>query len=57
MTPCVCGHWHAAACRCGCTIYQPDDGTDGRADNSCYGRDSMAGLNAYHHTPEGADDL
>lgn len=27
MTPCVCGHWHAATCpHCGCSIYEPDNG-------------------------------
>lgn len=30
MIRCVCGHWHAATCHCGCTIYEPDDDTPAR---------------------------
>lgn len=31
MIRCVCGHWHTIDCpHCGCTIYEPDDGTPGR---------------------------
>ena len=29
MVKCVCGHFHADSCPCGCTIYQPDDGNEG----------------------------
>jgi hypothetical protein len=55
---CVCGHWHAATCpHCGCSIPEPDDGTDGRVDNSCYGPNRLIGANQYHHPADEQDDL
>jgi hypothetical protein len=30
MKPCICGcPMHGGTCRCGCSYYEPDDGTDG----------------------------
>lgn len=38
---CVCGHFHGGTCRCGCTVYEPDDGSDGVDDDSCLGANSI----------------
>ena len=43
---CQCGHAHFAGdqCWCGCTMYTPDDDTDGTNDDSCLGRNSLPGV-------------
>lgn len=49
---CQCGHGHLNGgdqCWCGCTMYVPDDGTDGPDDGSCYGTNSLPGAGEYRH--------
>lgn len=36
-TLCVCGHFHGGTCMCGCSLYEPDDGSDGVVDDSYLG--------------------
>lgn len=46
---CQCGHSHLGhgdQCWCGCTMFDPDDGTDGVDDDSCLGQNSLPGVTA-----------